>query len=138
MRRRLFPVNVVIAALLFILLSLEPDPHTLPLAVRDRGETLYNQECQSCHGNEQEKRNTLSKTKLVMGPQKPLIKTLLNGSGVSNQTGNDTSGIPMHAYSYLTDQQLSDVLTFIRNSFGNTAKPITPADIKKVRLAKEK
>lgn len=138
MRRRLIPVNVVIAALLFILLSLEPDRYTAPVAVMDRGEMLYNMECRSCHGNEQAEKITLSKAKLVMGPRVPLIKTMLNSAIDHGKTGGNTLSVSLHAYDHLTDQQLSDVLTYVRNSFGNTARPITPADIRKARIVKKK
>ena len=35
----------------------------------------------------------------------------------------------------LNDQQIADVLTYVRNSFGNKATPILPAEVKKVRAA---
>ena len=34
---------------------------------------------------------------------------------------------------FLTDQQIADVLTYVRNSFGNKAKAITAAEVKAVR-----
>jgi mono/diheme cytochrome c family protein len=33
----------------------------------------------------------------------------------------------------LTDQQIADVLTYVRNSFGNKASTVTPAEVKSVR-----
>jgi mono/diheme cytochrome c family protein len=37
----------------------------------------------------------------------------------------------MPAQSQLTDQQIADVLTYVRNSFGNKASAVTVADVKK-------
>jgi mono/diheme cytochrome c family protein len=39
----------------------------------------------------------------------------------------------MPAQPQLTDQQIADVLTYVRNSFGNKASAITPAEVKAVR-----
>lgn len=35
----------------------------------------------------------------------------------------------------LTDQQISDVLTYVRHTFGNKASPVTPAEVKAIRDA---
>lgn len=140
MRRRLIPVNVVIAALLFILLSLNPVRNNPPQAVVDRGVLIYNKECRSCHNSSEgddllTENSTLSKTKMVMGPRQPLIKFMLHGTQLNTATHSKLS---MPAYNNLSDQQLSDVLTYIRSSFGNNAKPVTPADVKKARLSNKK
>ena len=42
----------------------------------------------------------------------------------------------MAAHSFLTDQQIADVLTYIRNSFGNKAGVVTTAEVKKQRAKK--
>ena len=41
----------------------------------------------------------------------------------------------MTAFKGLSDDELAGVLTYVRNSFGNQAAPIHPAQIKKVREA---
>jgi len=33
----------------------------------------------------------------------------------------------------ISDQQIADVLTFVRNSFGNKASAVTPTEVKSVR-----
>jgi mono/diheme cytochrome c family protein len=35
----------------------------------------------------------------------------------------------------LNDQEIADVLTYVRNSFGNKAAPVTPESVAKVRKA---
>jgi mono/diheme cytochrome c family protein len=39
----------------------------------------------------------------------------------------------MPGHEYMTDQQIADVLTYVRNSFGNKAKAVTVAEVKAVR-----
>jgi mono/diheme cytochrome c family protein len=39
----------------------------------------------------------------------------------------------MAAHDYLTDQEIADVTTYIRNSFENKASMITPAEVKAIR-----
>lgn len=41
--------------------------------------------------------------------------------------------VPMTAFKGLSDDELAGVLTFVRNSFGNQAPPIQPAQVAKVR-----
>jgi len=40
---------------------------------------------------------------------------------------------PMPPHAQLSDQQIADVLTFVRNSFGNKASAVTPTEVKSVR-----
>jgi mono/diheme cytochrome c family protein len=37
--------------------------------------------------------------------------------------------VPMTAFKGLRDDEIAGVLTYVRNSFGNTASPITPAQV---------
>jgi thiosulfate dehydrogenase len=39
----------------------------------------------------------------------------------------------MPAFARLSDQELAEILSFVRASWGNHAKPVTPSDIKKLR-----
>jgi putative membrane-bound dehydrogenase-like protein len=67
-----------------------------------------------------------------------LIKIVLHGlSGpikVSGQTyGNQPGAVPMPAMSGLNDQQIADVLTFVRETYGQNADPITADEVKEIR-----
>jgi mono/diheme cytochrome c family protein len=42
--------------------------------------------------------------------------------------------MPSHAQ--LTDEQLANVLSYVRSSFGNNFDPVTPEMVKKVRSGK--
>jgi mono/diheme cytochrome c family protein len=39
----------------------------------------------------------------------------------------------MPAQAHLTDEQIADVLSFVRNSFGNKASIVIPAEVKAIR-----
>jgi mono/diheme cytochrome c family protein len=39
----------------------------------------------------------------------------------------------MASHAFLKDQEIADVLNYVRNSFGNKASGITPAEVKAVR-----
>jgi len=48
---------------------------------------------------------------------------------VNGQTYNQI----MPAYSFLTDEELANLISFVRNNFGNKAPAISAADIRLVR-----
>ena len=67
-----------------------------------------------------------------------LIKLSLYGlMGPIEVNGSKFDGqVPMTPFGgLLSDNEVAAVLTFVRNSFGNKAEPITPAAVKKVREA---
>lgn len=136
MRRRLIPVNVLIAALLFALLSLDMDQTKLPPAVMKTGRALYEQECQRCHqpGGEgvMGANPPLTETEWVLGPKKRLIETVVSSPDAAG--GFDGNPMPLHPR--LTNQEVADVLTYVRNSFGNKASAVTAREVKRVRLGK--
>jgi mono/diheme cytochrome c family protein len=103
----------------------------------DRGKKLYEQYCLTCHqadGSGVPKMNPpLIKTSYVTGDKKKLVQWVLKGS---------TENIPIDGKSYsnnmppqanLKDDEIADILTYIRNSFGNKASAITVTDVKGIR-----
>ncbi|WP_317191584.1 c-type cytochrome [Hymenobacter negativus] len=105
-----------------------------------KGKAIYTQYCLTCHqadGLGVEGMNPpLAKTDYVLGDKTRLITVLLNGLKGEEINGEDYHGV-MPSQAYLTDQQLADVLTYVRNSFGNKATAVTPAEVKAVRAAKK-
>ncbi|MFT5030884.1 MAG: mono/diheme cytochrome c family protein, partial [Candidatus Binatia bacterium] len=41
--------------------------------------------------------------------------------------------VPMPAMGGLTDQQIAEVLTYVRSAFGNKASAVTPAEVRAIR-----
>jgi mono/diheme cytochrome c family protein len=106
-------------------------------ASMDRGKQVYLEQCLACHqadaGGVQGMNPPLVKTKWVLGDKATLVKLVLNGMTGDLEVNGDTYHNVMAPHSDLTDQQIADVLTYVRNSFGNKAKPITAAEVKAIR-----
>ena len=75
----------------------------------------------------------------VNGSEERLIKMALHGvwgkMTVNGKTYDPSRGVPpMTAFrSLLKDEELAAVLTFVRNTWGNKASPVSAASVKKVR-----
>lgn len=104
------------------------------------GEKVYKKYCISCHqadgGGVPHMNPPLINTSYVLGDKEQLIKIILNG--LKNvKIEDETYTNPMPPLKALKDQEIADVLTFVRNSFGNKASGVTVAEVKAVR-SKEK
>lgn len=79
----------------------------------------------------------IAKSEWVNGSPERLIRITLHGlMGPIEVNGVKYPGqVPMTAFKGLSDQELAGVLTYVRNSFGNQASPITPAQVAKERDA---
>jgi len=77
----------------------------------------------------------------VMGNEERLIKLTLHGLWgkieVNGKVYDPEKGVPpMTAFeSMLDDKEVAAVLTYVRNSWGNQAAPVSPDTVKKVRAA---
>jgi mono/diheme cytochrome c family protein len=110
--------------------------NTLKLSIA-RGKAVYADQCLVCHqadgGGVQNMNPPLIKTKWVLGDKSVLINIVLKGMNTETEINGDVYHNIMPPHEFMTDQQIADVLTYIRNSFGNKAKAITQADVKAVR-----
>ena len=106
-------------------------------ASMERGKIVYVATCQTCHqvdgGGAPRMNPPLIKTKYVLGDKKHLISVLLKGLNDPIEIDDDEFHNPMPPQPQLTDQQIADVLTFVRNNFGNKASAVTPTEVKNVR-----
>jgi mono/diheme cytochrome c family protein len=102
-----------------------------------RGNTVYATFCLSCHqadGSGVPNMNPpVIKNNWVLGSKTVLIQQILKGSNGKVEIDGEKFHNTMPAQAQLTDQQIADVLTFVRNSFGNKASVVTPAEVKTVR-----
>jgi mono/diheme cytochrome c family protein len=102
-----------------------------------RGHIVYTKYCLSCHqvdGSGVPNMNPpLIKTKWTLGPKSVLIQQVLKGSSGKVEIDGDTFSNTMPPLKALTDQQIADVLTYVRNSFGNKASMVTAAEVKAIR-----
>ena len=106
---------------------------------RDRVAPFIKTYCLACHqpdGTGVPNLNPpLVKTKWVLGDKKQLAKIVLKGlKGGEIDIDGDQFHNPMPPQeSVLSDQEIADVLTYVRNNFGNKASLVTVAEVKTVR-----
>lgn len=110
-----------------------------------KGKEIYAREgfCSTCHqpdgrGLSASGFPPLAGTKWVTGNEERLIKLTLKGLlGPIEVNGKQYPGqVPMTPFAgLLNDEEMAAVLTYVRNSFGNEASPISPEQVKKVRAA---
>lgn len=103
----------------------------------ERGQKIYSTYCLACHqadGSGVPGLNPpLIKTKWVLGDKKKLITVILKGMDEPIEVDGEEYNNVMASHAFLKDQEVADVLTYIRNSFGNKASVVTPTEVKTVR-----
>lgn len=103
-----------------------------------RGQTVYTKFCLTCHqidGSGVPNLNPpLTPNKWTQGSKTVLIEQVIKGSNGKVEIDGDTFHNTMPPMATLTDQQIADVLTYVRNNFGNKASQVTPAEVKAVRV----
>jgi mono/diheme cytochrome c family protein len=126
--------------IIVLLLSIFLQP--LPKESMERGKKVYDQYCMSCHmqdGTGVPRLNPpLVKTSYVIGDKTTIIEIILKGFDAQVEIEGEYYQNTMAPHDFLTDEQIADVTTFVRNSFGNKASVVVPADVKAVRAAIKK
>lgn len=133
----------LIAIVAFLLLnaqttiaSEQPAPASLKTSIA-RGKEIYLTQCLACHqvdgGGVPHLNPPLDGSANVKGKDKTkLILTVLNGlKGVEIE--DETYSAIMVPHKELSDQQIADVLTYVRNSWTNKASHVTADEVKAVR-----
>jgi cytochrome c oxidase subunit 2 len=89
-----------------------------------RGEKVYANNCVACHQATGKGAPPafppLAGSKVVNGPEEAQIDVLLNGR----------PNTAMQAFKQLSDAEIAAVITFTRNSWGNKASEVQPAEVK--------
>ncbi|RZK19871.1 MAG: cytochrome c [Hymenobacter sp.] len=115
--------------------ALAADPS--PAASLTRGAVVYKNVCITCHqadgGGLPPINPPLIKTTYVLGDKAKLAHIVLAGLAEPIEIDGEDYKQHMPAQDYLTDQQIADVLTYVRNSFGNKASAVQVAEVKAVR-----
>lgn len=126
-------IVLFIAVSTFAFTTQQPD---LKASVQ-RGKKVYETYCLSCHqpdGKGMQGMNPpLIKTKQVLGNKTQLINIILAGLDEELVIDGVTYLNPMPSQPHLKDQEIADVLTYVRNSFGNKASLVTTAEVKAAR-----
>ncbi|UOQ77583.1 cytochrome c [Hymenobacter sp. 5516J-16] len=105
------------------------------------GKTIYARNCLTCHqadgGGVDGMNPPLTNTTYVLGDKTRLVKVILNGLQDEDIDGEPYNNV-MPAFDILTDQEIADVLTFVRSNFGNKASEVTAAEVKTIRTTNRK
>jgi mono/diheme cytochrome c family protein len=106
----------------------------------NRGKLVYNKYCLTCHqadgGGVPRMNPPLIKTEYVALDKERLIGIVLKGFNQPIEINGEEYSNVMASHAFLTDLEVADVLTYVRNSFGNKYAAITPAEVKSVRSKK--
>ena len=101
------------------------------------GKEIYSINCQSCHQENGEGLEgiypPIAKSDFLMADKIRSIKIILNGANGPMQVNGVTYEGEMPGYP-LSDQEVINLLNYIRNSFGNKGEAVTMEDIKKSKL----
>jgi mono/diheme cytochrome c family protein len=115
----------------------ESAPPGEPLVVNEDGKKVYDQYCMVCHQVDgQGVPNAfppLSQTEYVTGDTDRLIGIVLNGLTGEIEVNGEIYNNVMVAHNFLSDQEVADVITYVRSSFGNDAPAVSVEQVATVR-----
>lgn len=111
-------------------------------AIMLEGEKIYSRYCLVCHqadGRGVSGLNPpLTATAYVIGDKSELLAILINGSNIGLVVNGAIYSNAMPAFGNLSDEEVAQVATYIRNSFGNKALPITSDEVAIFRKSNKK
>ena len=111
-----------------------PFKYEIPPTILDAGKDLYEKNCADCHGHEGEGHEPaappLAGNRAVTMPLGVnAIRVVLFGGYAPGTTGNPRPfGMPPYSLT-LSDEQIAEVLIYVRSSWGNQAPPILGEDV---------
>ena len=102
----------------------------------DSGKIVYSRECISCH--QADGKGELNKIpslngKFVSGDKNQLIQILIHEHASSSEIKENESSYVIPQNPVMSDSEIADVLTYIRNSFGNKASAVKISEVKTLR-----
>ncbi|HEX7692596.1 MAG TPA: cytochrome c [Sediminibacterium sp.] len=106
--------------------------------VMDRGKLVYMQRCLACHqvdgGGVPHLNAPLDGATLVKSNDKSrMVRIVLKGMNERIEIDGEYYSNNMTPLADLSDQQIADVLTYVRNSWSNKASAVTAAEVKAIR-----
>lgn len=137
----IFKKILLLPAVIFFafLLMAQTKPAATKAEMMANGAKVYKQYCLACHqadgGGVPHLNPPLIQTPFVLGSKTDLVKIIIKGKKEPVEIDGEIYNNPMPPQVLLNDQQIADVLTYIRNSFGNKASVVTLAEVKKVRAS---
>jgi mono/diheme cytochrome c family protein len=106
----------------------------------ERGKVVFENTCLACHQADASGVPNLAppliKTSFVLGDKTRLINIVLKGLKDVEIDGERYDN-PMPAFDFLTDSEVADVLTYVRNNFTNKAGGVKAEEVAMVRKSKK-
>jgi mono/diheme cytochrome c family protein len=103
----------------------------------ERGRALYGEYCLSCHQADGTGVPGLyppvTPNEWISGEKHRLIRLMIEGLSGPIEVNGEPYSFEMAAHDFLSDQEIADILTFLRSSFGNSSEPVTSEDVSIVR-----
>ena len=126
----------------FAVIMIAAQTKPVPKKNMDAGKKVYETYCLVCHqqdGTGVPRMNPpLTKTSYVLGDKKKLIGIVLKGMDEQVEIDGNFYTNVMAPHDFLSDQEVADVLTYVRNSFGNKASIVSAAEVKAERAKLKK
>jgi len=101
------------------------------------GQQVYHTNCETCHQPDgygvPDMQPALVDDDIVAGDPTQIIRVVLQGPANVLPAGRPTYSNVMPRFNQLTDEQVADVLTYIRHEYGHDASPIGVDQVKTVR-----
>ncbi|MBB5352328.1 putative membrane-bound dehydrogenase-like protein [Haloferula luteola] len=109
-------------------------------AIHERGKVVFSQTCIACHGLDGKgvpgAFPPIDGSDWLTGEAELPIRIVLHGlQGPLKVSGQEYNSVMAPLGGSLNDQQIADVLTYVRQSWGNDAAPVTVDEVSKVRAA---
>jgi mono/diheme cytochrome c family protein len=111
--------------------------HKSPFRVSmDSGKVVYTRQCLACHqpdGLGAPSMNPPLTGKDVSGDKNKLIEIVIKGLATHQEIDGEKYQNVMPPHPEMSDKEIADVLTYIRNSFGNKASSVKTSEVKSTR-----
>lgn len=131
---------IIIATVAVTALSFQKKPAFDLKASIVRGKEVYAAQCTSCHMEQGEGLESvfppLAKSDYLMADKKRSILQIIHGASGEMKVNGVVYSSEMPAVD-LTDEQVSDVLNYVRNTWGNKGAAVTPQEVAQARAAQK-
>lgn len=103
-----------------------------------KGKKVYEEYCKTCHQSNGQGLGTvyppLAKSDYLKNTPRPtVIKEVINGrSGKIKVNGKEYNGVMAPLPAKYTAEDIANVMTYVYNSWGNSAPVVTVAEVKKI------
>lgn len=134
---RRFPFIALAAAALAAAGAPAADPPAAPVDTRPPGQKLYGRYCLTCHqadgGGVPNMQPPILGGSWVKGDSKALALFVLTGGFNSAERKDSAVDNVMPGFPQLSDEDLAEILSYIRAKFGGGASPVTATEVSEAR-----